>query len=214
MTADLDDHPQDGPPDRPVIGAVLCGGRSSRFGSDKALAPLGQGTVGGSVVAALRQGGADPVVAIGGSAGPALDIPTIPDLRPGDGPLAGLVTALLWARTGPVLVVPCDLPLLRGPHVAAILDGLRAAQAPARSTEVEEPVAVVATIGGEPQISLAAWPAEIGRPLLRAIDGGTRAFRAALDHVAWVGIEVPATALTDTDTPEDLARLLRKRTDD
>lgn len=186
-----------------IVGAVLCGGQSSRFGSDKALADADGMPVGARVVAALRGGGADPVAAIGGTAGPHLNIPTIADLRPGDGPLPGLATALLWAKTGLVVVAPCDLVLLAAEDVAALV-----------STAKTHPGnAVVATRDGEPQVSLAVWPAERGRDILRVVDEGKRAFRAAIDVIDWVGVELPESALADADTPEDLARLLAGRID-
>ena len=186
----------------PVVGAVLCGGRSSRFGSDKALADADGVPVGARVIAALRGGGADPVVAIGGTAGPELNIPTIADLRPG-GPLPGLATALLWAKSGLVVVAPCDLVLLTADNISALL-GVAA---------IHRGKAVVATREGEPQVSLAVWPAERGRDVLRAVDEGKRAFRAALDLIDWVGVELPESALADADTPEELARLLAGRID-
>lgn len=175
---------------------MLCGGRSSRFGSDKALAPFGCSTVGGRVVAALREAGIDPVVAIGGRAGHSLGIPTVDDRRPGDGPLAGLATALLWARTGWVLVVPCDLPLLTPADVEMLL-----------ALDADDDRPVVATVDHRPMPSLSLWPAEHGRRLLNLIDDGQRRFQAALDGVEWRGVEVPSRALADADTPEELARL-------
>jgi len=181
------------------VGAIMCGGRSSRFGTDKALAMAGDRSVGQRIVSALRAGGVDPVVAIGGAAGGALAIPTIPDLRPGDGPLGALATALLWAKTGSVIVVPCDLPLLTGDHIEL----LRAAAVGHRD-EI-----VVATVGGKPQVSLTLWPAAHGRDVLRLLDDGARRFRSALDVGTWRGVEVPAAAVRDADTPEDLARLFR-----
>ncbi len=194
-----------GPPPPPprVIGAVLCGGRSPRFGSDKALAPAGDLLVGQRVVAALRAAGVDPVAAIGGSAGPRIGVPTIADLRPGDGPLAGLATALLWAKTGPVVVVPCDLVLLQGAHVSALL-----------AAAVVDPKAVtVATVGGSPQVSLACWPAEHGRSVLQMLDRGEHRFHRALDELGWVGVELPPDAVADADTPAQLDRLLGRRSD-
>lgn len=186
-------------PEGPILGAILCGGRSARFGSDKALAAIGEATMGERIVAAMRAAGADPVMAIGGTAGAVLSIPTIADLRPGDGPLGGLATALLWAKSGIVVVVPCDLPLLESGHIASII----AASQPGR--------AAVATIDGEPQISLACWPAEAGRAILKLVEGGTRRYMAALDVVDWVGVEVPAVAVTDADTTEELLRLWEGR---
>ena len=180
----------------PVVGAVLCGGRSRRFGSDKALAPFRSSTVGARVVTALRDGGVDPVVAIGGRAGDRLAIPTVADRRPGDGPLGGLATALLWARTGSVVVVPCDLPLLEAEHIRRLL-----------SVPPPTDGAVVATVDGEPMVSLGRWPANQGRRVLELVEGGERRFRRALDHLPWHGVELPVASVTDADTPEELARL-------
>jgi molybdopterin-guanine dinucleotide biosynthesis protein A len=187
--------------EQPILGAILCGGRSSRFGSDKALAVVDDRPLGLLIVDTLRAGGVEPVVAIGGAAGPAIGIPTVADLRPGDGPLAGLATALLWAKTGSVLVVPCDLPLLAATHVAALVDAAK--QTPDTAT--------VALVGGEPQVSVACWPARHGRRILELLDRGDRRFRAALDAIEWTGVELPADAIADADTPAELRRLSNRR---
>lgn len=184
-----------------VVGAVLCGGQSSRFGSDKALADVDGRPLGKTVVETLRSGGVDPIVAIGGTAGPAIGVPTVADLRPGDGPLAGLATALLWAKTGPVMVVPCDLVLIETAHVVAV----------AEAAATNPGSVAIATVDDEPQISLACWPAEQGRAVLKLLDAGQRRFQAALDGLDWIGVELPQTAVSDADTPEQLQRLLNRR---
>lgn len=185
----------------PVLGAVLCGGRSARFGSDKALALADGVPVGRRVVEALRDAGVDPVFAVGGTAGPAIGVPTVPDLRPGDGPLGGLATALLWAKTGPVVVVPCDLVLLGAEHVSALV----------AAAADNQGLVAVATIDGEPRVSLACWPAEEGRSVLKLFEGGERRYRAVLDHTRWIGVDVPRDAVADADTPGELRRLLDRR---
>ncbi len=181
-----------------VIGAVLCGGRSTRFGSDKALAAAGDQLVGERVISGLRTGGVDPVVAIGGTAGDALRIPTVPDRRPGGGPLGGLATALLWARSGLVVVVPCDLVLLSGRDVRATVDA--AVKAEGRPA--------IALVDDRPALSLGCWPADLGRRLLTHYDAGHRSFRSALDDIEWVPVEVDPTSVLDADSPDELAQLL------
>ncbi len=181
------------------MGAVLCGGKSKRFGSDKALAFAGRRRIGDRVVTALRTGGADPVTAIGGTAGPTLGLPTVPDLRPGQGPLGGLATALLFAKTGHVLVTPCDVALLTSDHVAAMLAAI----------ESNPDRAVVATVEQVPQHTVGCWPANWGRKILKAVDNGLLAHRAALEMGEWTGVELPAEALIDIDTPEELLTVER-----
>jgi molybdopterin-guanine dinucleotide biosynthesis protein A len=81
----------------PFTGAVLTGGRSTRYGADKAtlFAP--------AVIAALRAAGADPVIRVGGEQA------DIPDAA-GAGPMAGIRAALSHARTDIVMILACDLP--------------------------------------------------------------------------------------------------------
>ncbi len=182
-----------------VLGAVLCGGQSRRFGSDKALADAGGRPLASWVVEALRQAGADPVVAVGGTAGVELGLPTVADRAPGEGPLAALATVLLWARSGLVVVAPCDLPLLRAEHVLLLIEAARQG-GPA-----------VAEIDGTPQPSLACWPASIGPAVQRLVAGGQRSWRAALDIGPWIGVVLPPEAMIDADTPASLAAAISHR---
>jgi molybdopterin-guanine dinucleotide biosynthesis protein A len=112
-----------------ILGAVIAGGQSRRFGSDKALAPVGGKPMLDHVIEALRpQTGA---IMICGRQWPGLE--TIAD-RPlgGIGPLAGLNAALHFAVANgfdvvlsvpvDVLPVPADVAALLGGHGPAVFD--------------------------------------------------------------------------------------------
>lgn len=74
-----------------ILGAVLAGGRSTRFGSDKALAELDGHTLLALAVDRLS-GWCEHVVVVGRALAPA---PTLPDWpRPDMGPLGGIAAAL------------------------------------------------------------------------------------------------------------------------
>ncbi|MBA4356013.1 MAG: molybdenum cofactor guanylyltransferase, partial [Novosphingobium sp.] len=90
-----------------ILGAVLAGGQSTRFGSDKALAELGGRTLLARAVEAL-EGMCDAVVVIGRETAPA---PTLPDWpRAGMGPLGGIAAALHHARdAGYEAVLTCSV---------------------------------------------------------------------------------------------------------
>ncbi len=78
-----------------ILGAVLAGGKSSRFGSDKALAELDGRTLIARAVDTLS-GFCEYVIVVGRELAPA---PTIPDWpRPGMGPLGGIAAALRYAE--------------------------------------------------------------------------------------------------------------------
>lgn len=87
-----------------TLGAVLAGGRSSRFGSDKALAMLDGQTLLDHALAALRPH-CDAVIVVGRDGGIA-DWP-----RPDMGPLGGIAAALDHAAArgfDQVLTAPVD----------------------------------------------------------------------------------------------------------
>jgi len=78
-----------------ILGAVLAGGMSSRFGSDKALAEFRGHTLLVHAVDMLS-GWCEHVIVVGRETAPA---PTLPDWpRAGMGPLGGIAAALHHAR--------------------------------------------------------------------------------------------------------------------
>lgn len=93
-----------------ILGCVLAGGQSSRFGSDKALAEIGGSTLLALAVDRLA-GWCEHVVVVGRETAPA---PTLPDWpRPGMGPLAGIAAALAHARDhGYASVLTCAVDSL------------------------------------------------------------------------------------------------------
>jgi len=78
-----------------ILGVVLAGGQSTRFGSDKALAELGGRTMLARAVDTLS-GWCEYVVVAGRETAPAPCIPDWP--RAGMGPLAGIAAGLRLAR--------------------------------------------------------------------------------------------------------------------
>jgi molybdopterin-guanine dinucleotide biosynthesis protein A len=99
-----------------VLGALIAGGASTRYGAAKALAEVGGMRVidraRGALLAAVPQCVAivnDPALAA------TLDVPSRPDAVRDGGPLAGVLTALRWAAErgdGAILAAGCDMPFL------------------------------------------------------------------------------------------------------
>jgi len=151
-----------------ILGAVLAGGQSTRFGSDKALAELDGHTLLARAVDQLS-GWCEYVVVVGRETAPA---PTLPDWpQPGMGPLAGIAAALHLARDEDYeavltmgvdsLGLPENLPDLLGPASAYLesqpVVGLW-------SPAAIEPLEAILT--GEGKHSLAAFVEAIGaRPV-------------------------------------------------
>jgi molybdopterin-guanine dinucleotide biosynthesis protein A len=106
---------------------VLCGGKSTRMGSPKALLPFGPETMLQRVVRLL----ADVVSPIVVVAAPDQSLPDLPrqvivtrDEREGRGPLEGLRAGLkaLPAHVDAAYVTSCDVPLLETAFVRELLD--------------------------------------------------------------------------------------------
>jgi molybdopterin-guanine dinucleotide biosynthesis protein A len=151
-----------------LLGAVLAGGLSTRFGSDKALAEIDGHTLIATAVDALS-GWCEYVVVVGREVAPA---PTLPDWpRPGMGPLAGIASALHLARDENYAAVltcgvdsvglPENLPDLLGPAPAYLADQPVVGIWPAASLGVLE-----AMLTGEGRHSMYAFAEAVGaRPI-------------------------------------------------
>jgi len=161
---------------------VLTGGASRRMGRTKADIEVDGVAMADRVGAALARAGALAVARIGDD---------VPDLHPGAGPLGGVLTALRWSAEQVTVVAPCDLvepdPASFRLLVDALLAGADLAAVPSR--DVPLPLALRA----------GATTALAGR-----FAAGERSLRAALRELAVVTVDLPATALADADTPEEL----------
>jgi len=183
----------------PIVGVFLAAGRSVRFGSDKLLAPLGDGTP--LAVAALGNLSAavDGVIAV---------------VRPGDAALAaalaaqgarvtefagaaeGMGASLAWGvRSAPIaaawLVALADMPWIRPATVGRVVDALR------RGASIAAP----------------AWQGRQGHPVgfsarhyaaLIALGGDIGAKRVIERHEVFPVDAEDAGVVRDVDVPQDL----------
>lgn len=111
------------PPRTEATGVVLAGGRSMRMGQDKATLLLGGEPLVWRAVRRLRLALAEVIVA-----GPAELAPLVPGVRlvadqqSGQGPLAGISTALRTVSSPWIFVVACDMPFVAPPLVRAMVN--------------------------------------------------------------------------------------------
>ncbi len=126
---------------------IQAGGQSTRMGENKALKPfLGRPLI-QRVVDRLAPIADELLVTTNEPADLAfLQLPLIPDLKPGRGALGGLYTALASAHQEVVAVVACDMPFASAPLITAstrILELEAADVVIARTPEGFEPMHAV-----------------------------------------------------------------------
>lgn len=173
-----------------ILGAILAGGRSRRFGSDKAAAMLNGVALLDHVIARLRPQ-VDALVICGRDVA---GMTCIADRPSSDlGPLGGLNAALRHGAIhgfATVISVPCDTPIL-----PADLAGRLVPHAPAVA-------AAIPVIG--------AWPTalagDLDAYLAMAVD---RSMRHWASTCGAQPIELPV--LDNVNSPADLARISRAK---
>ena len=145
------------------------------------------------VATALRAGGCAPVSLIGGTPLPAhIGYPQVDDRWPGEGPLGGVITALLDVD-GDVVVAACDLPDLDAATVRAIRDAPGA----------DQYGAVVATTDRlEPALS--RWNHRGLEQLMVLFASGERALHVALAQLDVLEVAVDPAAMRNINPPGDL----------
>ncbi len=178
-----------------VTAVVLCGGASSRFGSDKTRARLGDATVLDHLLDALPR---DWAVVCVGPQRPTrrAGLAWVREEPPGGGPVAGIAAALPLLDTAVTVLVAGDMPYAGRP-AAALARHL--GEHPAHGA------VAAADADGRLQPLLAAFRTEALRSAVPARPAGTPA-RQLLDAATAFGIRVPTDASTDVDTPPDLER--------
>jgi molybdopterin-guanine dinucleotide biosynthesis protein A len=185
-----------------ISGAVLCGGKSTRMGRDKAFVVIDGTPMARRVADALTAAGCAPVVAVGGD-GDALariGLDTIPDGWPGEGPVGGVITALRSSTADIVVVVACDTPWLDAATVTALLEVL-----------VHHPSAVAAVARTDRVEPLCAvWRRSVLPMVEAAFDGGERRLHRVLSSMPTTMpvamVPVPDDVLRNVNAPADVPR--------
>lgn len=172
-----------------ILGAVLAGGRSSRFGSDKALAELHGRTLLSRAVDALS-GWCEHVVVVGRETAPA---PTLPDWPHSDmGPLGGLAAALHHAvDEGYEAVLSC---------------GVDSADLPEELLRLLSPAP--ACLAGQPVIGL--WPASALPALVAILKSDEKHSMYHFAEAIGARRVTLAADPANINTPADLAALERR----
>jgi molybdenum cofactor guanylyltransferase len=174
---------------RGLTGVLLVGGASTRFGSPKALARLGDETLaerGWRVLGEL----CEERIALGkASDGLELPFPLLDDGFNIRAPIAGVVAALRAARHEVCVVLPVDCPLVTPELLGALADACADAAVPQTGP----------LPGAYRQTAL---------PVLeRALAAGELSLRAALEPVNTPVIPCDERLLTNVNTSDDLRRL-------
>jgi len=195
-----------------TLAIVPAAGASRRMGRPKLLLPFGKTTILGSVISALRAGGASPVVVVAApddaelqewARGAGAIVAVNPDPERGmlssirEG-IAALGAARLAQRGEVVLVAPADLPALRPATVAELLwrraaDGAPLA-VPIHQGKRGHPLAIASDL----------------LPEIESLDLSVGLKQLLERHAAAV-LEVPVDdpgTVHDVDTPDDYRRLI------
>lgn len=158
-------------------GYVLAGGGSTRFGQDKALVEIEGAPMLSRMRALLSRVATEVHVIAPLQKYAALGITGVPDRWEGQGPLAGIITALMATTEGGSaewnLIVGCDMPFLTQEWLSYLLK-----RAVASGAEVVAPKSVQ---GLEPLC--ACWRTSAALKLQRAFDSGTRKITEAMKQL-------------------------------
>jgi len=106
-----------------MTAVILAGGKSARFGHDKALLEIGGQTLLQRTVSTMRLVTAD-VIVLGPPerAQQAAGVEVLQDAMPGIGPLGGILTALQARPGGAIFAVAVDMPFLSAPLLSLLIE--------------------------------------------------------------------------------------------
>jgi len=187
-----------------TVGAILAGGTASRYGGTaKGLLEVRPGrTIVEHLIEEMSAAGVAEVVIVANTPEPyeRFGRKVVPDLRPGNGPLGGIETALMHYGDSrdAVLFCPCDLPGLTRREISRLLAAYRAKPGGVVVAETDDffwhPLCSVVHNDLLPRVT-------------EALDRGVRSVHELWRQLGAVPVHFDdETPFFNVNTPEDLAR--------
>jgi len=160
-------------------GYVLAGGGSTRFGRDKALVEFAGKPMLARMLELLKNSAQDVKIVAAPGKYDDFETEIVEDGWPGEGPLGGIVTALLHAQEHEParewnMIVSCDMPFL-------VVDWMK--HLARRATESSADVVLAHSVHG-PEPLCACYRSGAAEPLRAVFDRGVRKVTQALKQVA------------------------------
>ena len=190
-----------------VSGIVLAGGRSTRFGSNKLVAPYEGQPLVHRPIAVLASFCDEVIVVLApGDAGIGLPpgVTIANDTAGGDGPLAGLHTGLLAAvRSESAVVVGGDMPELQPAVLREMLRVLHDADVDAVVlADADRPRPLPCVLRTWAAADMTHTLLHAGRRRLRDVIDSVRT--AVIDEATWTTFDPERRSLIDVDEPGDM----------
>ena len=174
-----------GKDDSNVAGYILAGGASSRFGTDKARVELGGRPMLARMVELMRWVTERAKVVAAEGKYSEFGVEVVADCWPGEGPLGGILTALMATGNAKLrcnwnLVLSCDMPFLTREWLAYMTERAEASHA--------EVVVPKSAQGLEPLC--ACWRTSAVKKLMYAFEDGIRKVTEAMKRLEMEVLDV------------------------
>ena len=176
-----------------VTGAIFAGGESSRFGSPKINAFVGDEEFGLRIARSMRLSGVEKILLVGGSESDATrwNLIFVSDEVSGSGPFAALLAALHKSDAPILLTMPCDVPWIDSESCRQL-----------STIDAEFDVQVATT--DSPQWLSSAWRRSAIEHLEQQFAIGERAIHRAVIGLNVNYLHLPQSALRNVNAPDDL----------
>lgn len=174
-----------------ILGVILAGGASRRFGSDKALARL----AGVSLIEHVARWALPQVGLLAVSGAAIAPLPVIADREKDAGPLCGILSSLAWAEANGfarLATFACDGPIFPHDLVTQLSSGAAAD-------------CVMARCGADKHYTYGVWRTACRPALEMAYAGGLRSLRGAAEALTAAYVDFAPDAFFNINHPEDLA---------
>lgn len=179
-----------------LLGVVLCGGKSTRMGCDKAVLPHPDGRTFLQYSVDRLSGLCDEVVVVGGHR-QVSGATTLSDKVADKGPAVGVLTAIEYASARQLkacLVTAVDLPRLTKKHLGELIDAHQS-----------EPTTITCAASDRVQPLVAVYPVVLLSQIEELNQSQHRSLARWLDTVEHATHQMSSDALHNANRPEDLS---------